>query len=273
MEKDSLWTTTETNNYLYKQLKTVSEAHEFVVSTVKAKHLARIREHHIQIICPVVLYGITELEMYVVPTISYSNYSYCDKRISLKRSGDSNLQRNYYSDMAIRDEQTGKAYYQPEEIQRVWIEAMAPQIEKEVITYFDSFGFSEFIHLSQSEKDGTLSYCGCPANDDALRFLTMAYNAIWVGDYGSGLPLLKKAVLGYEKYEKNCIAYSRKIDLEQQLNQAVAREIIEVMENKREGWKALILDRLCLLEKDAPEKAWGIALDEHGKTLRVKKKK
>jgi len=57
MEKDSLWTTTETNNYLYKQLKTVSEAHDFVVSTVKAKHLARIREHHIQIICPVILYG------------------------------------------------------------------------------------------------------------------------------------------------------------------------------------------------------------------------
>ena len=273
MEDMSLWTTKETNNYLYKQMKTILEQHGFVVSTFKSKYLARIREHHIQIVCPEVLYGTTRLIMFVVPAFSYCNYLYCGRRMYLKRNIDSNRQDNCYDKIAIRDEGTGKAWYQPKEIQRVWTEAIAPQIEIEVIDYFDTFGFPEFIHLSQNQLNGILSYCGCPVNDDALRFLTMAYNAIWMEDYDSSLPLLKRAVLGYEKYEKNSVVYNREVDLEQQLNKAVAKEIIEVIESQREGWEAIILDRLCLLEKDAPKKAWGIALDEHDKTLRVKKKK
>lgn len=273
MENISLWTTTETNNYLYKQMKALLESHGFVVSPIKAKKIARMREHHIQIVCPEVIYGVTRLQMFVVPAISYSNESYCDRRVELERIDDPKLRNNFYSDMAIRDEYTGKAWYPPEKIQQAWTEAMVPQIEKEVIAYFDRLGFTEFIHLSQNQRDGTLSYSGGPGNDNALHFLTMANNAIWMGDYDSSLPLLKKAVLGYEKSIENGITYREEIYLEDQLNQAVAREIIEVMENKHEGWENTILDRLRFLEKDAPEKAWGIALDEHGETMRVKKKK
>lgn len=270
MEEISFWSSKETNNYLYKQLKTLSETYGFVVSTIKAKHLVRIREHHIQIISPEIVYGRTGLEMFVVPSASYSNYIYASKQIVLRGKSNPRPWEVCYTDMAIVDENTGKHQYRPEEIQQAWEKVISLQIETEIISYFDSFGFPEFIHLSQNQLNGTLYCRGCPANDDALHFLTLGYNAAWQGNFDSALPLLKKAIAGYEKYDERSTEFGYEKDLRMFQNQAAAEEMVYIIEAKYDNKE--IINKLCFLEEDAMEKAWGIVLDKHGNTVRIKKR-
>lgn len=269
MDYSNLWSSTETNKYLYKQLKLLLVSKGFVESSFKTKHLIRIREHHLQIVAPEVLYGETNIQMFVVPLASYSSYLYCSARLSLKRSNQLKT-TNHYGDLALQRE-TGKPYYRPEEIQKVWADVMEPQIESEIVAYFNSFGFPQFAHLSQNWRDGTLSYNAAFGNNDALREFAIACNSIWMGEYESSLPPLKKAIAGYVKSYHLAIECGRTVDLDQQKNKESCQEILNIMDAQNEGFETVVIEKLRFLEQDAPAKTWGVALDADGNTIALKK--
>ena len=67
MDAEKFWSTTEMNKFLYQQLKTMCEANGFVLSPRKGKHLVKIVEHFVQIVCPEVSYGRTRIHVLVSP--------------------------------------------------------------------------------------------------------------------------------------------------------------------------------------------------------------
>lgn len=79
MDAEKFWSTTEMNKFLYQQLKAMCEANGFVLSPRKGKHLVKIAEHFIQIVCPEVSYGRTRIHVLVSPAGSFSNYFYANK--------------------------------------------------------------------------------------------------------------------------------------------------------------------------------------------------
>lgn len=265
-----LWTNTQTNKYIFKRLKCLLNLHGFVESPKVSKHLIRIREHHLQMVYTEVIYGRTTLVLMVAPSTSYSTYVYCDRRVYLKKNPAAHSADNIYFNSAMMD--TGKALYHGEDIMSMWSNAMEAQIEAEIVSYFDSFDFNHFVHLTESRSDGVLSYAQAPGNDDALRFYTMAVNSIWNGDYQHSLALLKEAVSGYQKHYTNSISFGYDTDTQQLQNQNVAMELINTIEQNSDGCLQVALEKLRLVETDALKSSWGVILDELSNTKKLKRK-
>lgn len=276
MEQSKLWSTTETNKYLYRQLRTSAEEHGFVVSPKKTKTLIRIREHHIQMIWVEVMYGVTDFNMLVSPAASFLSAFYARSRVTLRRSNDDQQYFNWYSRLAFPDKTSGKKSYYAKEMQRIWSEVIKPQIEREIFAYFDAFNFTKFAWLSQNRKDGVLSLCLNPGNDDALQFLAMAHNAIWSGNYEESIPLLKKVIAGEEKWLRNSVkfGYDDPKDTASHSKECdAAKALVAIIEEKANRWETVLIDKLWQLEKIALEMVYGVALDKAGKTIRLTKKR
>lgn len=276
MEQDKLWSTSETNKYLYHQLCTSAEKHGFVVSPRQTKTLVRIREHHIQMIWVEVAYGATDFNMLVAPTASFSKTLFARGRITPRRSNDDAQQYNWYTRLAIPDKTSAKKLYRIEEMQRIWSEVIGPQVEREIFSYFDAFDFARFAWLTQNQKDGILSLCMNPGNADALQFLALAHNAIWMGNYGKTIPLLKQVIAGEEKWLRNSVEFGfddPKDTVSHLKDRDAAKEIATIIEEKPDGWNTILLDKLRWLEKEAMETVYGVTLDESGKTVRLTRKR
>ncbi len=275
MEQSMLWSTSETNKYLYRQLCTLAKTHGFVVSPKQSKTLIRIREHHIQMIWIEVTYGETDFNMLVAPAASFSTALFARRRITPKRSNDDAQQYNWYTGLAIPDKVSGKKLYRPEEMRKAWEVAIEPQVEREIFAYFDAFDFAKFASLTQNHKDDVLSLCINPGNDDALQFLAMAHNAIWMGNYGETIPLLKQAIAGEEKWLGASVEFGfddPEDTVSHLKDRDAAKDLAAIIEGKADGWETRVLAYMEELERIALNKTWGVALSPKGETVRLKKK-
>ena len=79
MDAEKFWSTTEMNKFLYQQLKAMCEANGFVLSPRKGKHLVKIAERFVGIVCPEVSYGRTRIHVSISPAGSFANHIYAEK--------------------------------------------------------------------------------------------------------------------------------------------------------------------------------------------------
>jgi len=79
MDSQKYWSTTETNKFLYQQLKAMCEDNGFVLSPRKGKHFVRIAEHYVQIVCSEIIYNGMRIHVLLSPAGSFANYFYAKK--------------------------------------------------------------------------------------------------------------------------------------------------------------------------------------------------
>lgn len=271
-KNNKLWSSSETNKFIYQQLKTLCEANGFVVSPKQTKHLVRIGEHHIQIVHPEVLYTSTRIHMRVSPAASFASYFYCQKTVYPRKSNNENELLNSYDQLAVEDPVSWKLFYDGEQMQKLWRDVIGPQFDREIIAYFNSFGFEQFASLSEHRENGTLTYCTNPACDDAVRFLAMGEHAIWKGQYEKSIPLLEKAISGYQKEFEQCKKLGHELPDSEPENYHAVNELLSILKKGDLDMESHIRNKLAALERTALNKTWGVALSPEGKTVRLKKK-
>lgn len=259
MEHESLWTSSQTNQYLFKQLRDLCKKQGFKVSPKHRKTLIRIKEHYVEIIFPEVIYMETRFHMQVASTSSFAKYYYFDKKITPCKTNDKNWTDNFYSQLAIEDKITSKRYYSPEKIEKAWNEAISVQVQESMIDYFDKFDFIKFVELSKQKRgDGTLSYCPSPATNDALHYLTMAYNEIWLGNLSASVPLLERAAQGYGRSLEQLNKMNEKSTSGNQENYDAIIKLLSIMQAGGEDVEKKIIYEMQTLEHTALDFVWGI---------------
>lgn len=270
MEYTEFWTSSEVNKYLFQELKKLCQLHGFILSPKKRKKLVRVKEHYIEIIFPEVVYYNTKIHMQVAPTTTYQDCYCFDKKVILRKSKDMSVSENYYSSLAISDKNSSKLYYDPNVIKKIWNDVIAQQLEETVISYFDQFNFNNYVSLAQQGYDGVLSYCHSPGMDDALRFLSMAHNEIWKGNYEEGAAPLKRAISGYSKSINNSLVFNREIDEKDQKDYDSSLELLSIIEKRKADIKNRLYDKLNNLEQIALQEVWGVGLTSEKNTVKLK---
>ncbi len=259
MEHESLWTSSQTNHYLFKQLRDLCKKHGFKVTPKHRKTLIRIKEHYVEIIFPEVIYMETWFHMQVASTSSFAKYYYFDNRIAPWKTNDKNQPHNFYSKLAIEDKITSKRYYSPEKIEKAWNEAISVQVQESMIDYFDKFNFLKFVELSKQKRgDGTLRYCSSPGTNDALRYLTMAYNEIWLGNLSASVPLLERAAQGYGRSLEQLNKMNEESTSGKQENYDAIIKLLSIMQEGDEDMQKKIFYEMQTLEHTALDFVWGI---------------
>lgn len=105
-----LWSNTETNKFLFQQMKELLKPHGFIVLPNKSKFLARVRTHHIQMLHQDIVYGETRPSIIAIPTWTYRTGWFFSKHFYLKCSDEirrSLPYEKYYGELAIKSP-TGK---------------------------------------------------------------------------------------------------------------------------------------------------------------------
>lgn len=268
MKDAILWRSTDTNKYFFQELKKLFEAHDFVVSPQRTKRLVCIKDHYVQIVFPEVIHGITVIHMQVSPAVSFARYYYSDKKITLKKSLNEQPQ-NFYQTLEILKE--SKTYFDSTIIKATWNNVMKAQLESTIISYFQKSTFSNYVNLTKEGRDGVLSYCHSPGTEDALRYLAMGCNEIWGGHTQESLPFLKKAMAGYKQSLDQTHALGNEEVPGQREDLGTAIELAKILENNPCAIDQ-IQDKLRETEQKALELVWGIALNQDGKTIKLKRK-
>ena len=149
MDAEKFWSTTEMNKFLYQQLKTMCEANGFVLSPRKGKHLVKIAEHFVQIVCPEVSYGRTRIHVLVSPAGSFANHIYAEKVFCPHGDKKEDIYSVYY-DLAIEDATSYKEFYDIQQMKTLWAEIIEPQFDHEIFSCLNAFSFLHFLNLSES---------------------------------------------------------------------------------------------------------------------------
>ena len=258
MDYELLWSSSQVNQYLFKQLRDLCKKHGFKVSPKHRKKLVRVKEHYIEIIFPEVIYMDTWFHMQVASTSSFAQYYYFDKRIIPCVANDKNLPYNFYSKLAVEDKTTSKLYYSPKKIETAWNEAISIQVQENIIDYFNNLNFPKPVELSKKEAgDGILTYCPSPGTNDALFYLTIAYNEIWLGNISASIPLLEKAAQGYEKSlgQSNKMATESTFGKQENYNAII--KLLSIIQNGGKDMEKEVLHEMQTLEDAALDFAWG----------------
>lgn len=265
-QETTLWTATQTNNFVFKQLKACLMPHEFIVCPTiphsldirppRRRRLIRVHDHHVQMVCQDILRGESwRLILLVSPAWSYrTDYGFDGDVILKGRNGNS------FRKLAIRKEPDMKAYYQPEEVMETWDKITMPSLQEEVIDYFNHLDFANYASLCENYRDNTLRYSYSLGNE-VLRYLAIAYNCLWEENYEKGKDILERTIVDAPNVN----------DCDYKMDLHMGEEILEILRKKEDGWEKKIQEKLCCLEKDALEKAWGIAVDDNGKTVKKRK--
>ena len=198
MDTEKIWNTTDLNKFIYQQTKALCEASGFVVSPRQSKHLVRVREHHIQIVHPAISRLRTIIYFGVSPATSFSHVIFGDTTVYLRKNNNDDEFFNEY-DMLATDPWSSKRLYESKQMREVWNEIVVPQLEEELISVLKPFGFEQFIALCENRKFGILRYGSNPGIDDAPLDMARGHNRIWQGNIRGSVPLLERALLGYEK--------------------------------------------------------------------------
>lgn len=269
MDVEKFWSTTEMNKFLYQQLKAMCEANSFVLSPRKGKHLVKIAEHFIQIVCPEVSYGRTRIHVLVSPAGSFSNFFYAKKTFTPHGDRKDDIY-SFYCNLAIEDTTSNKEFYDIQQMKTLWTEVIEPQFNQEIFSCLDAFNFGRFLFLSEMQRCDGFQYCSCPGNDDALRFLAMGYGSIWRENFGKSIPLLQQALSGFKRSIEQNKQLGYDIPVDDQKNYDTVLEIVSMIQ--RGDTKEQVIEKMQEIEQIALNKAWGVMLSSDGKTIRLKKK-
>ena len=268
MDAEKFWSTTEMNKFLYQQLKTMCEANGFVLSPRKGKHLVKIAEHFVQIVCPEVSYGRTRIHVLVSPAGSFANHIYAEKTFCPHGDKKEDIYSVYY-DLAIEDAASYKEFYDIQQMKTLWEEVIEPQFNHEIFSCLSSFGFEHFLVLSESWNCDGFQCSISPKKDHALRFLSMGYGEIWKGNFEKSIPLLERAMSGFQKGIERDKQSGREVPEADQEDYNTLLEILSMIQ--RGDTKAQIVEKMLEFERIALNKAWGVTLSSEGQTIRLKK--
>ena len=257
------------NKFLYQQLKAMCEANGFVLSPRKGKHLVKIAEHFVQIVCPEVSYGRTRIHVLVSPAGSFANHIYAEKVFCPHGDKKEDIYSVYY-DLAIEDATSYKEFYDIQQMKILWAEVIEPQFNHEIFSCLSSFGFEHFLVLSESWNCDGFQCSISPKKDHALRFLSMGYGEIWNGNFEKSILLLERALCGLKKGIELNKRSGREVSVDDQENYDTIQEVLSMIQ--RGDTKAQIIDKMQEIERNALNKAWGVMLSSEGNTIRLKKK-
>ena len=269
MDAEKFWSTTEMNKFLYQQLKTMCEVNGFVLSPRKGKHLVKIAEHFIQIVCPEVSYGRTRIHVLVSPTGSFANYVYAEKVFCPHGDKKEDIYSVYY-DLAIEDATSYKEFYDIQQMKTLWAEVIEPQFNNEIFSCLNSFGFERFLILSETWNCDGFQYCRYPKRGDALRFLSMGYGEIWKGNFEKSFLLLEQALSGFKKVIELDKQRGHEISMCDKEDYNALSEILSMIQ--KGSTKVQVIEKMQEIEQIALNKAWGVMLSSDGQTIRLKKK-
>ncbi|MDE5892828.1 MAG: hypothetical protein K2H45_07905, partial [Acetatifactor sp.] len=159
-EKIELITAAEANKYLYQQLKQLLLPKGFIVRTGKSKYLVRLKANHVQMVYQENLYGETVIQRIAVPAWTFISAWFFQERLYLKRTSDPKAERNIYSEAAFRQGTSLKTYYDRAELARMWEEAICPQLQEQVIDFFDEMDFDAFTRLCETPRGSRQMHYG-----------------------------------------------------------------------------------------------------------------
>lgn len=265
MDSQKYWSTTETNKFLYQQLKAMCEDNGFVLSPRKGKHFVRIAEHYVQIVWPEISYNRTLIHVSLSSSGSFANHTYADKRFCPHGEKKDDIYSVYY-DIAIEDSTSYKEFYDIQRMKTLWTDIIEPQFKREIFSCLDAFSFKHFMIMSEKRGCDGFHTWSSPANDGAMYLLSMGYGELWQGNFEKGTPLLEQAAKGFKK----SIQYGHEVHMDDQENFDAVTAVLSMIQ--RGDTKAQVIEKMREVERIALNKAWGVMLSSEGKTIRLKKK-
>jgi len=270
MDPEKYWSTTETNKFLYQQLKAMCEANGFVLSPRKGKHFVRIAEHYVQIVWPEISYNRTLIHVSLSSAGSYENDTYADKRFCPHGEKKDDIYSVYY-DIAIEDSTSYKEFYDIQRMKTLWTDIIEPQFNREIFSCLDAFSFERFMVISEKRVryDGFQTWPS-PKSDDAIRLLSMGYGELWKENFEKGISLLGQAAKGFKKGIESDIQLNHEVPMADQENFDAVTEVLSMIQGG--SAEVQVIEKMQEVERIALNKAWGVALSPEGKTVRLKKK-
>lgn len=267
-EKVELIPSVEANQYIYRQLRDLLLPEGFIVRPRKPKYLVRLREHHIQMVYQEISNGVTALQIIIVPAWTFQEGWFFSGRINLKRTGDPDAERNFYSDAAFRQGTSLKTYYDRAELARMWEEGILPQLREEVIDFFGKMDLDAFVELCESRGSRRMHY---GSFSFACALFAAGYSRLLARQYEKGEEYIRKAVA--ESREKIAAAepYGGLSDPMYAVDLDRGTEILEILEKREPGYQEAIESKLALLEKEAAAQIYQITLNDRGETVKVKR--
>ncbi len=269
MDAEKFWSTTETNKFLYQQLKVMCENNGFVLSPRKGKHLVRIAEHYVQIVCPEISYNRTLIHVLLSPAGSFANHIYAEKIFCPHGEKKDDIYSVYY-DFAIEEPTSHKEFYDIQKMKALWADIIEPQFDQEIFSCLDAISFDRFMIMSEKRGCDGFQQWSSPKNDGAMRLLSMGYGELWIGNFEKGTLLLEQAANGFQKGIKLDIQHKHEVPVADQENFDTVTEVLSMMQGG--STKAQVIEKMREIERTALNKAWGIMLSPEGKTIRLKKK-
>lgn len=272
-EKINFITSVEANKYIWQQVKQLLAVRGYIVCPNKSKYMVRLREHFLQMVYQEILYGATELKIIVIPAWTYQDGWFFVNRISLHRSNTAVAGLNLYSEAAYRQSVSLKAYYDISELVKMWDEAISPQLQKELIEYFDNMDFYAYAGLCENRGDNFLKY---RSSCDAVRLLAIGYNSLWMRQYEKGKEHIQKAIIEMREIKKRRGSFNgmtsevTEEDSTFDLDLRNGEKILTILESCNSNIEEMVEDMLCQLEKDAMEKTVHIALNEKNETVKIR---
>lgn len=239
MEEQIEWITSkQVNEYINKQLEKLLLCEGFKKG-IQKEGLLRLKEHHIQMICP---FGLEEikLKLIIAPIWIYRDSYHHSKNLRLKWSNKPNLLSNVYTDIAFKQKISSKIFYKKEEFFNVWDTVILPQVQKEIIDMYAKMDFDTYAFMCEngSDQDWKVGY-----EDAVCRNLVIGYNRLWNKQYEKGKSYLENAIAEMEKMP---VGLSAKGEYAQDMENA--KVILEVYEKRETGWEEMISNKLMLME-------------------------
>lgn len=296
MDEKELWSHNELNKFIRRKTKELCEAHGFVISPRYSKNCVRVKEHVVQVIYPntgrrmqtidIGVASASGFRMLAGREVELPGNENHNQIMELEIFGDPNGELDAFRDergilvtdyhMLAVDPWVSKAelIYKSDKMKEVWDKVVVPYIEEEVFSFFDAFGFDQFFSLCESspQRYGALQY-GCePGIDDATMYMSRGHIKIWQGNVGGSIPLLERALSGYEQdfMSAELLGYEPDDDIQKEYD--AVKELLSVIKQGGENTIARTLDHMRELERIALNMTWGVAQSPEGETVRLKKK-
>lgn len=269
-EEINLVTSVEANKYIWQQVKQLLATKGFIVRPNNSKYMVRLREHHLQMVYQDIVHGTTRLGMIIVPAWTYQGGWFFCNTIHLQRTNSTVAGGNFYSDAAYRQSASLKTYYDIYELVKMWDEAILPQLQKELIEYFDNMDFHAYASICENRGDRIMGY---GSSCDGVRLLAIGYNSLWMQQYAKGEEYIKRAIIEMQKTKVLRESCGGVIDPMFALDIRKGEEILSALENKGLDMEDNIRNMLSLLEKDAMEQNFHVTLNEKNETIKIKKRK
>lgn len=269
-ERIDLITSTEANKYIYQQLKQLLLPEGFIVRPQKPKYLVRLRDHHIQMVYQEILHGQTNLQIIIVPVWTFQEGWFFSNRICLKRTNAAGVERNLYHDAAFRQGASLKSYYDRAELVRIWEEGILPQLQEEVIDFFNKMDLDAFAGLCEAGGSRRMHY---GSFSFACAFFAAGYSRLLARQYEKGEEYIRKAVAESREKIAEAEPYGGlsnpmyAVDLDRGI------EILKILDKKEPGYLQALEFKLALLEKEAVEQNYQITLNDKKETVKVKKER